>query len=252
MREITIRLAETPADYRACQIAQRLAWGITEDGYVVPVATMVGAQLHGGVVLGAFLPDGQAVGLSFAFLGRTEEGRTCLYSQLTGVVPGYQAHGIGGKLKRLQRQIASERGIDVLCWSFDPLQAGNASFNISKLRATSHRYVVDMYGPRTDLLNAGTPTDRLIVECELTPNEHQPPIIDKLSIEIPASIHQLRAEMPLEADRLRLEVRQEFLEAFARGYRVEEFERVNEPDGQHCYYWLTRRSQPDSPNAGEP
>src|SRR5580704_13560932 len=88
--EITIRRAETVADYRACQIAQRQAWGITEDGYVVPVATMVGANLHGGLVLGAFLPTGEAVALTFAFLGRIE-GELCLYSQLTGVVPGYQS-----------------------------------------------------------------------------------------------------------------------------------------------------------------
>ena len=49
---IVIRRAETSADYQACQAAQRRAWGITADGYVVPVATMVGAQLHGGVVQG--------------------------------------------------------------------------------------------------------------------------------------------------------------------------------------------------------
>ena len=61
--EITIRRAETTADYRAIQAAQRSAWGIVEEGYVVPIATMVGAQLHGGLVLGAFLPDGEAVGL---------------------------------------------------------------------------------------------------------------------------------------------------------------------------------------------
>ena len=71
--EITIRRAETLADYRACQEAQRQAWGITEEGYVVPIATMVGAKLHGGLVLGAFLPDGEAVGMSFA-LPRPDRG----------------------------------------------------------------------------------------------------------------------------------------------------------------------------------
>src|SRR5437763_16994915 len=90
--EITIRPAETVADYRACQDAQRRAWGIAEDGYLIPVATLVGANLHGGLVLGAFLTTGEAVAMSFAFLGRIE-GRLCLYSQLTGVVPGYQSRG---------------------------------------------------------------------------------------------------------------------------------------------------------------
>ena len=55
--EITIRRAVTIADYRACQEAQKRAWEISDDGYLIPVATMVGANLHGGLVLGAFLPQ---------------------------------------------------------------------------------------------------------------------------------------------------------------------------------------------------
>src|SRR5215472_3249956 len=101
---ITIRRAETLDDYRACQNVQRRAWGITEDGYLVPVATLVGANLHGGLVLGAFLATGEAVAMSFAFLGRVE-GRLCLYSQLTGVVPGYQSGGLGYRIKLVQRDL---------------------------------------------------------------------------------------------------------------------------------------------------
>src|SRR5271169_2435281 len=88
--EITIRRAVTIADYRACQEAQKRAWEISDDGYLIPIATMVGADLHGGLVVGAFLADGEAVAMSFAFLGRIE-GRMCLYSQLTGVVPEHQS-----------------------------------------------------------------------------------------------------------------------------------------------------------------
>ncbi len=163
--EITIRRAETVADYRACQEAQRRAWGITDEGYVIPVATMVGANLHGGLVLGAFLAGGGAAALSFAFLGRVE-GRLCLYSQLTGVVPGYQSRGLGYEIKKLQRAIARSEGIELIVWAFDPLQAGNAHFNLARLGATACRYIENMYGERTDSLNAGVPTDRLIAEWE--------------------------------------------------------------------------------------
>ncbi len=163
--EITIRRAETVADYRACQEAQRRAWGITDEGYVIPVATMVGANLHGGLVLGAFLAGGGAAALSFAFLGRVE-GRLCLYSQLTGVVPGYQSRGLGYEIKKLQRAIARSEGIELIVWAFDPLQAGNAHFNLARLGATACRYIENMYGERTDSLNAGVPTDRLIAVWE--------------------------------------------------------------------------------------
>ena len=70
---------------------------------------MVGANLHGGLVLGAFLPDGEAVAMSFAFLGRIE-GRLCLYSQLTGVVPGYQSQGLGYQIKLLPARDRPRRG----------------------------------------------------------------------------------------------------------------------------------------------
>ncbi len=161
--EITIRRAETIADYRACQEAQRLAWGISDEGYLIPVATMVGANLHGGLVLGAFRPSGEAVAMSFAFLGRID-GRLCLYSQLTGVVPAYQSRGLGYRIKVCQREIARAEGIELIVWAFDPLQAGNAHFNLTRLGATAGRYIENMYGERTDALNAGVRTDRLIVE----------------------------------------------------------------------------------------
>src|SRR5215218_5566573 len=144
--DVHIRRAESVADYHACQDAQRRAWGIAEEGYVVPIATLVGAQLHGGLVLGAFLPGGEAVGLSFAFLGRVE-GRLCLYSELTGVVPGHQGRGVGRRLKHAQWEWARSEGLELLAWAFDPLQEGNAHFNLETLGASAGRYLADMYGP---------------------------------------------------------------------------------------------------------
>jgi predicted GNAT superfamily acetyltransferase len=263
--EIAIRRAEGPADYRACQDAQRQAWGLADESYVVPVATMVGAQLHGGLVLGAFLPDGRAVGVSFAFLGRIG-GRVGLYSQLTGVIPGYQDRGLGGRLKSAQREIARAEGCEVIAWAFDPLQAGNAYFNLHRLGARGTRYIDDMYGPRTDALNRGVPTDRLIVEWETTPRERvqrqpeptpvllgsgPPPLLvgdgttpvmntDVLSqdlagtfLEIPGDIVALRSGDPASAERWRLAVREAFLAAFAAGYQAVDFWRLEAGfDGQ--------------------
>ena len=163
-KEVTIRRAESLADYRACQEAQRKAWGITEEGYVIPIATMVGANLHGGLVLGAFLADGTAAAMSFGFLGRLEN-RICLYSQLTGVVPGFQSMGLGFAMKMVQRYHAHAEGISLIAWAFDPLQAGNAHFNLGRLGATSHRYIDNMYGRaerRPQRGSADRPPDRRV------------------------------------------------------------------------------------------
>src|SRR5262249_20431188 len=75
-----------------------------------------------------------------------------------------QSIGVGRMLKLEQRRRAREMGLDVVAWAFDPLQASNAAFNLGVLGATSRLYEVDMYGARTDALNVGLATDRLVAE----------------------------------------------------------------------------------------
>jgi predicted GNAT superfamily acetyltransferase len=287
MEEITIRRAETAADYRACQEAQRRAWGINEDGYLIPIATMVGANLHGGLVLGAFRPDGAAVAMSFAFLGRID-GRLCLYSQLTGVVPGYQSQGLGYRIKIHQREFARAEGIGTIAWAFDPLQAGNAHFNLVRLGAAAGRYIDNMYGERTDALNAGVPTDRLIAEwdtehesprkvqpdaaavlprvihaaagqggdSELTPSGIAEVGIDFASspsvlIEVPADIARLRRDRPELAERWRLALRGAFRGAFAAGYRANAVVRDDSGTTRRVFYVLDRSREP-TPHRSRP
>ena|SRR5438270_1569483 len=243
---LNIRRAESPADYVALQDAQRLAWGLADDSYVVPVATMVGAQHHGGLVLGAFTEEGRAVGLSFAFLGRVG-GRWCLYSQLTGVVPGMQGQGLGARMKEIQREHARSLGLEFIAWAFDPLQAGNAHFNLHRLGASASRYLSNMYGTRTDALNAGVPTDRLIAEWPVDPalstatedlatltaprlveGPEEPQVVEfsalrdspTLLIEIPAQIAKVRAEDPALAERWRMALAKAFDATFSAGYRA--------------------------------
>src|SRR5436305_14850425 len=112
---IEIRRAVGVADYLACQDAQRRAWGITDDSYVVPLATLAGANLHGGLVLGAFTETGEALGLSFAFLVKVD-GRLCLYSQPTGDGPGHQCDRLDGRPKHAQREFAVGEVLPCPAW----------------------------------------------------------------------------------------------------------------------------------------
>ncbi|HEY3060945.1 MAG TPA: hypothetical protein VGL99_18435 [Chloroflexota bacterium] len=118
---ILVRDIHGPAELRACQALQRRTWGITEDGYVVPVATMAAAQKVGGLVLGAFNADNALVGFTFAFLGRLRD-RLVLYSQLAAVDPVAQGQGIGRLLKLEQRSRAKALDLDAVVWAFDPLR----------------------------------------------------------------------------------------------------------------------------------
>jgi predicted GNAT superfamily acetyltransferase len=160
---VIVRDVRGAEELRACQELQRRAWGITEDGYVLPVATMAGAQKVGGLILGAFDHDNRLIGFAFAFLGRLKD-RLILYSQLTGVHPAHQSTGVGRMLKFEQHRRALDLGLDAVVWAFDPLQASNAAFNLGVLGAVCRTYEVDMYGSRSDTLNAGLATDRLLAE----------------------------------------------------------------------------------------
>lgn len=269
-QEITIRKPHAPAEFKALQEAQKKAWGITQDGYVVPVATMVGAQHHGGLVLGAFLPNGEAVGLSFSFMGRVH-GELCLYSQLTGVVPDYQGHGIGGQMKWAQWEYAKKHEIPSIAWAFDPFQTGNAHFNMHMLRARARRFLDDMYGPRTDALNAGVPTDRLIAEWSTAVDPRQVRTADLdidaaekliethrlgsgmlavafvaeslrddvVLLEIPEKIQEIQATDQEQASRWRAAVREGFHRAFRKGYAVSDFIRHGKISTRY-YYRLER------------
>lgn len=160
---VTVRDVHGAGELRACQDLQRRAWGINEDGYVMPVATMAAAQRVGGLVLGAFDSNKMLVGFAFGFLGRLND-RLVLWSQLTGVHPAHQSSGVGRMLKLEQRRRARDMGLDAVAWAFDPLQASNAAFNLGVLGAICRIYEPDMYGARSDALNTGLATDRLLTE----------------------------------------------------------------------------------------
>src|SRR5438034_2538598 len=262
---VTIRDVHGADELRACQDLQRRAWGITEDGYVLPVATMAGAQKVGGLILGAFDAQNHLVGFAFAFLGRLKD-RLILYSQLTGVHPAHQSTGIGRLLKFEQRRRARDMALDAVVWAFDPLQASNAAFNLGVLGATCRIYEVDMYGARTDALNAGLATDRLLAEW---PTAAEPiagrtvpwsdgvdlihsrvvdglgfPKVERLSpipsaaehvhIKIPARIADVKARAPADAAReWQIGLRDTFQAAFAAGFVAVGFSRAD-PD-QPCY-----------------
>jgi predicted GNAT superfamily acetyltransferase len=255
---IEVRDIRGIAELRAVQDLQRRAWGITEDGYVVPVATLAGAQKVDGLVLGAF-EGGTLVGFSFAFLGRLR-GQLLLYSQLSGVDPACQGRGVGQQLKLAQRRRAAEMGLELVAWAYDPLQAGNAHFNLAVLGATARTYEVDLYGSRTDALNAGLATDRLIVEWPTRGEprgrrERRPEAVDllrsepaagglrrpaglndpagaaSLQVEIPASIRDVLAAGGDLARDWQAAVRQSFQTAFAAGYQAVGFIRGERP----CY-----------------
>jgi predicted GNAT superfamily acetyltransferase len=205
---VTVRDVHGADELRACQELQRRAWGITDDGYVVPVATMASAQRVGGMVLGAFDSRGQVIGFAFGFLGKLN-GRLVLWSQLTGVHPAHQSTGVGRMLKFEQRRRARDMDLEAVAWAFDPLQASNAAFNLGVLGATCRVYEMDMYGARTDALNIGLATDRLLAEWNTSAEPGGqttvwPDAVDLIDISSGSPV--VKREIPPDAVHLRIEI----------------------------------------------
>ena len=133
-----------------------------------PVAVdLLRALDHSGNCILAAWAAGRMVGASVAFRG-LHQGRRCLHSHITGILPDLQLRGAGRALKLHQRAWALANGIDVVTWTFDPLVARNAHFNLTKLGADADAYLVDFYGPLRDEVNRDDATDRLLAVWEIT------------------------------------------------------------------------------------
>lgn len=107
---------------------------------------------------------GEMVAASVGFFAPPAEAS--LHSHITGVRPR-SGHGIGRAIKWHQRAWSLDRGLRRISWTYDPLIARNAFFNLTRLGARPRRYFVDFYGPMDDGPNRGQPTDRADIEWDL-------------------------------------------------------------------------------------
>ncbi|MCL5287505.1 MAG: GNAT family N-acetyltransferase [Acidobacteria bacterium] len=161
---IEVRHCHALAEFERCMELEREVWGGTERDQV-PATIFVVADETGGQVLGAYdrEHDGRMVGFTLAMAGMHGEQRY-LHSHMTAVAPAYQNRGIGRMLKLFQREDALRRGIELVEWTFDPLEIRNAYFNIVRLGAIVRRFKPNVYGITSSPLHGGMPTDRLVAE----------------------------------------------------------------------------------------
>ncbi|MBE3590818.1 MAG: GNAT family N-acetyltransferase [Firmicutes bacterium] len=156
---IVIEEARSLKDLNEVERLQAETWS---PSVVVPSELMLVAAETGGTVLVA-RAEGRIVGFCLGFAAW--DGREAwLWSHMAAVEPAYQSRGVGAALKLRQREVAREKGYRVVTWTFDPLQAGNANFNIVKLGALARTFLPNHYGFMDDPLNRGLPSDRLLAE----------------------------------------------------------------------------------------
>jgi predicted GNAT superfamily acetyltransferase len=210
---------------------QQVIWGFA-DVELLPLRFLVVVSKVGGHVFGAY--DGSAmVGFCFAIPGIKPDGRAYLHSHMLGVLPAYHNAGIGRRLKLRQREEALGRGIQLIEWTFDPLELKNAFFNIERLGAIVRRYNPNQYGVTESPLHGGLPTDRCIAEWWLESPRVQERVEGKPGrrsasaerIAYPANIARIRREEPDRAREIQKANAEKFQSAFKRGLAATGLER---------------------------
>jgi predicted GNAT superfamily acetyltransferase len=159
---VDIRPLDTVEAVFAASDVLSQVWGGDRTG--VPANLLRALARAGNYAFGLYDGD-RMVGASVAFFG-PPSART-LHSHITGLLPAHRGHGEGRALKFHQREWALAHGAQRITWTFDPLVARNAHFNIRVLGVRVVEYLVDHYGPMDDGVNRGDESDRLLVSWDL-------------------------------------------------------------------------------------
>ncbi|MBN2408221.1 MAG: GNAT family N-acetyltransferase [Candidatus Aminicenantes bacterium] len=160
--DVRIRRLISFEEFRELLGIQRRVWRHDETDLTPTHQFCISAPM-GGIILGAYVKN-HLVGFIYSFPA-VHHGRIGQHSHLLAVLPEYQGHGIGKRLKWAQRSWALKLGYDRITWTFDPLQARNANLNLHALGALTSTYIRNLYGLDSKLnLGPGIPTDRFLMD----------------------------------------------------------------------------------------
>jgi predicted GNAT superfamily acetyltransferase len=265
----TIQPLTTLEQFHQVEQLETAIWG--PDG-VVPVTILAVTVRRGAVLLGAY-DAARLIGFvdSLAALRPPGGGELAPdsdglpvvshWSHLLAVAPDCRGRGLGAELKLAQREAVSKLGLDLIEWTYDPLQSVNAHLNFTKLGVIVEDYVENVYGESTSTLHGGLPTDRFICQWwiqrphvlrriapaairAIDEAAARAPVVNRTEIvgesQAPAGFDadcsepRVKVEIPLDFQRMltanaslalqwRLEARAIFEGYLARGYRVVDF-----------------------------
>jgi predicted GNAT superfamily acetyltransferase len=241
MEEIVIRECTTIDELDRCVWLQHEVFGLPEIE-ISPRRHLIVTRHAGGWTLGAF--HGQELVGFVHHLVALQGSEIIGYSHMMAVAKDFQNKGVGARLKWAQRDKALSEGRRFIKWTWDPMQARNAHFNLNRLGVTVQTYADNFYG--TDYFSdpsqhadnrPGLQSDRLFASWELTSPRVQDlaagrsPLIPPTpaeSIPIPADWSVLVKTDVVRARAEQERVRTTFKKAFAAGLICAGFERSNE------------------------
>lgn len=239
MEEIQIRECTTIEEFDSCVALQKEAFGLP-DLEISPRRHLIVSREAGGWTLAAFAAK-RMVGFVHHLAAVRPDNEIFGYSHMMAVAKDYQNKGVGARLKWAQRDRALAEGRKFIKWTWDPMQARNAHFNLNRLGVTVDTYSENYYGTdyfpdplQADENRPGLQSDRLMARWDL-----QSPRVAALgsgltatieakpaaSVAIPAEWSALVKRDPQRAREVQARVRTEFEQFFSQGLVCASFER---------------------------
>jgi len=232
MEETTIRECTTIEQFDRCVALQREAFGLP-DLELSPRRHLIVSRQAGGWTLGAFVAD-RMVGFVH-HLAAVRGNEIFGYSHVMAVAKDYQNKGVGARLKWAQRERALSEGRKLIKWTWDPMLARNAHFNLNRLGATVESYLDDFYGIDYGAdERLGLPSDRLSARWRIDSDRvhalsegTEAPFAGRrvATIAVPADWNELVKRDAQRAGEEQTRVREEFKRAFANRLVCAGFER---------------------------
>jgi predicted GNAT superfamily acetyltransferase len=172
MEDVIIRECTTIDELDRCVSLQREVFALP-DIEISPRRHLIVSRQAGGWTLGAFVA-GRLVGFVHHLAAVRNDNEIFGYSHMMAVEKSYQNKGVGARLKWAQRDRALSEGRDFIKWTWDPMQARNAHFNLNRLGVTVETFADNFYGtdyvtdPEQDTGQApGLQSDRLFAHWYL-------------------------------------------------------------------------------------
>ncbi len=162
---ITISPVTSEDGFKLCQQILIEVWDLENEGHrnIIPTRLFQVSHSYGGIVLGAYLPEGSIIGFAWAFPALDSQRNVFLFSDTLAVLPQYRDRGIGTRLKFEQREWALRHDLSIIRWTYDPLEARNSYLNLARLGGVAMTYKRNAYGVGLTGPNKGLETDRLVV-----------------------------------------------------------------------------------------
>jgi len=237
MAETIIRECTTIEELEACVALQREAFGLP-DIEISPIRHLIVSRYAGGWTLGA-LVDAKLVGFVHHLVAVRQNDEIIGYSHMMAVAREYQNQGVGARLKWAQRERALAEGRRFIKWTWDPMQARNAHFNLNRLGVTVDTYADNFYGTDynadpTQGERPGLQSDRLFANWNLDSARVKALATGSIwsgsgkslgAITIPGNWITLVREDIVQARAEQQRVRAEFKQAFQEGLMCAGFER---------------------------